>query len=332
MSDQSTVAAPDAPIFIIGPARSGTTLVERILNRHSRIVVPPETGYLYFLDRVGALGEHPASKADLTRILSAYEQENRFAYLGIDSDADRAALLAGATSYEDIFSNLMGQFLLRHEKARWGEKTPIHLRYVAHIRRAFPTAQLVMVVRDGRAAIASQLRHPVWDWDLFSAARRWGKDARFMLAAQRSVDAGHLFVLRFEDLVADPEPVIRDLCRYLGESFEPTMIEPGSAAGPAKPAQPAQPSSDAYYDRPWMQKSTGAIDASRAGAWQDDFRAVEIKLMESIMGSELSELGYPLTHPHAPAWPLYYGLGKLRNTFRRLRNAARRLLRQSPGG
>jgi Sulfotransferase family len=285
-------------------------------------VIPPETGYFWFLDVAGFLNQEDLSAEQLPAVLDRYEQDTRFPYLGIGPEV-KPALLQDANNVGDVFSNLMTHFLVEHKKQRWGEKTPGHLRYVDHIRRYFPDARFILVVRDGRAVIASQLKHPVWGWDLLTAARRWSRDARAMLGVMQQVDTEHLFILRFESLLKDPKRMVRDVCEFLGESFEPAMLSPSEQAA-------SNAVTDAeYYDRPWMKKSTRAIDDSRANAWRSEYSAVRLKLVESVAGRELTRLGYDSLNPAAPSWPLLYLSLHLKSMPRRVRNLLNRAERRT---
>ncbi len=292
--------------------------MERILNRNPRIVIPPETGFFRFLDMLGLLNVDSPSREELLNVVRAYEREKRFPYLGLDEAEAESELLKNASSYADIFVNLMERFRRTEGKERWGEKTPSHLLYVDSIRECFPNALFILVVRDGRAVIASQLKHPVWNWDLLQATRRWSRDAKVMMRIMARLNKDRLFVVRFEELVQDPEKVTRAMCKFLGEEFDQEMIRP------SRSSTETQSQKDQYYGRSWMQKSRGAIDNTRANDWHKEYSAPELKLVEKMIGSELKKLGYALENPAAPAWPILYLYQEVKTIPKRIWNRLHR--------
>jgi len=300
-----------APFFIIGSVRSGTTLVERILNRHSRLFVPAETFYFTLLDRLGALRGDAGPGPGLQQVVRRYREERAFGFLDLPPASGEAILLDRARSYRDILVNLMGFLSRRAGKPRWGEKTPNNLRYTRYIRDYFPDARFVLVVRDGRASVLSRLKHPNWRRNLLACARHWADDAAVMLRLIDELDAATLHVLRFEDLLREPERTIREMCVFLDEPYEEAMI---------KPRQEQSQRGRDYYGQPWMTKSTGLIDPARATQWQQEYSARRLRLVEAIAGAQLKALGYPLRRPRAPGWQLLYLWEQYRDVVRKLAN------------
>lgn len=97
--------------------------------------------------------------------------------------------------------------LVRKWAKRWSapsvlaEKTPIHVRYCEKIREIFPNARIVGICRDPRDVVASlYLRY---SQDLDKAIRRWNKDNKALAASL--TDGLVNYVIRYEDLVTDPE-------------------------------------------------------------------------------------------------------------------------------
>ena len=300
-----------APFFVIGSVRSGTTLVERILNRHTRLFMPAETFYFTFLDRLGVLGSEGEPEIELNRVVQLYRRERAFCFLDIPPGREEEILLEGARSYRDILFNLMTFLSGRAEKPRWGEKTPNNLRYVRYIRQYFPDARFILVVRDGRASLLSRLKHPNWRRNLLGCARHWANDASVMLSLINELDDSTLHVLRYEELLEDPKQVVHDTCAFLGEAYEEAMIEPQQADGDQ---------SRDYYKQPWMKKSTTVIDPTRATQWEQEYTPRQLRLVEVVAGEQLKALGYPLKCPAAPGWQLLYLSEQFQDVARKFSN------------
>ena len=288
-------AAGGAPrlFFIVGPARSGSTLLERLLNGHSRIFIPPETEFFILLKQRGLLEGTFATAA--ARAFLAYYLDSRPARLlgiaGVPGMADR--LLRDAQSWQQVFLNLLEITAEGDPRPLRGEKTPHHLRCADYLLAAFPGARFIAMIRDGRAVVRSRLHHPRWEHNLLDGARRWAGDARRIDALLRGPHRHRVLLLRYERLVAQPHAELQRVCTFLGESFEPAMLA-GSASVP--------PRFEAYYRQPWMARSTSTIDPSRVHAWQADLTPAALALVEREAGPELERFGYPRLAPPGAPW------------------------------
>ena len=89
--------------------------------------------------------------------------------------------------------------------------------------------------------------------------------------------AGDVFVLSYESLVATPEEKVEELCRFLGLSFDSTML--------------AVDSRNTSYARSNDRIETG-IKTDSLERWRQELDATEIWLVERICGPQMHRLGY----------------------------------------
>jgi hypothetical protein len=140
-------------------------------------------------------------------------------------------------------------------------------------------------VRDGRDVVAS-LRGQRWfHRNTATAISMWTQAVDYSATAARVFPPGSVHALRYEDLVADPEPPLRALCAFLGESFDPVMTAAHEFAEEAVPAN----------RRHWHSMTAKEVTASRVGVWGERLSADEITLCETVMASRLRARGYELT-------------------------------------
>ncbi len=272
------------PFFIIGSPRSGTTLLERMLNRNSKIFVPPETAFFFRLYAKG-YSDKVFSLKVAEKFLDHYLESRPAQLLGLSVSEHKQRLLQSADSFSGIFRNLMSVLSEGHNSKLVGEKTPHHLKCIDYILSSYPKAPVIAMVRDGRAVISSRVRHPNWSNSLLTAAWRWREDA---IALQRLINSDkseQILVVRYENLVSDPNAEIEAICKHLGVEFEPAMTAVNHNENAAF---------QKYYEQDWMSKSTRDIDQSRINAWREDFTKREISFIENEIASELSGLGYDL--------------------------------------
>ena len=141
-------------IVIGGAARSGTTLLRSMLGRHPMIAAGAET--TVFLRRISA----PAEIGQR---------------LGWDA-AEIARWQRNSRSQAEFIERIQRAVQERSGKTCWAEKTPANVQRFGYVRRHFPRARLVHIVRDGRDAVCSlrRTRSPSWTMHRTTASARRG--------------------------------------------------------------------------------------------------------------------------------------------------------------
>jgi hypothetical protein len=187
---------------MIGPMGSGTTLLRLILDSHERIAVPQETGFMR------AYNAHRF----IPFKWSGRNWARRMGWSHEELDAELAAF------YDRIFMRHVQQ----SGKQRWGEKTPLHTWHIDDMARLFPDAVFVGIVRHPGGSIGSNLGR--WKRqtprEAISHYRRYTRE----LIRQAARHQERFVVLRYEELVLQPEPVLRELLDWLGEPWSPQVL------------------------------------------------------------------------------------------------------------
>ncbi|MFR0351848.1 sulfotransferase family protein [Streptomyces sediminimaris] len=318
--------APARPVFVLGCPRSGTTLLQLMLHAHPRIALPPETRFVLpaYEDRLrfGDLRER-GNRARLAAWITG-RKETRFDELGLDARRIAARIEHGPPTLGSALGIALKSYAERHGKACWGDKRPAYALHVEEIRRLFPTARFVHLVRDGRDCVASLLGMPWWHRGFDEAVATWAQVMDVTRRHARGLGPDSWHELRYEDLLADPEPRLRALCAYLGEEYAPGMTEPRRVAGAAVPAR-----------KTWHRRTRGALDVSRAGSWRQRLTPDQIRLCETVLAGRLTAHGYELDGAVRadPADVLRYRrVSALRRAARTKRRALDRLTRlREPG-
>lgn len=283
----------DRPVFVVGCPRSGTTMLQLMLHAHPRIAIPPETRFLLaaYGDRrsYGDLGE-PANRRRLAEWI--VDGKTAFGDLGLDPDAVIEEITAGPPTLGSALGIVFRAYARRFDKPRWGDKRPAYLNNLGPLLRLFPDAQIVNIVRDGRDCVASLGETP-WQQgkDVCHAISDWARAMDSSARARRSLPAGSYHEVRYERLVADPEPELREICRFLGEEYDPAMAEPARVADVAVPSR-----------KSWHRLTHEPVTTQRVGSWRERLAPWQITLCEAKLGGHLRELGYPLSDAGSPWW------------------------------
>ena len=285
-----------SPFFIMATPRSGTTLLERLLNRHSQIFIPPETVFFYKLKQQGLLyKEFDLSEAKV--FLQKYINSKAVKLLNLPEENILEVMLNNADSYKVIFENLMNILMGSLNKKYWGEKTPHHLHCIDRILEFYTDAKIIIVVRDGRSVVKSHIRQPNWSNSLIYSSKYWANDA---IKIRSILDSGkkNILLVSYEDLVLNTEQELKNVCDFIGVSYISSILENNRNDN----SQFSE-----YYNQEWMSKSVSNIDATRVDSWKNEYKKDELSLVESIMQEELKLFSYSLETNCLPMWkPLWF--------------------------
>jgi len=298
-------------IFIVGVSRSGTTLVRHVLNSHSQLAIAPESHYLgHQFPGAGVEAvlrqrfpnrATPAEASALVDFLydGGLERATRWRSPSrlwqwvkrrLPADELRERFLASDRSERALFSAILAAYAGRKGKPISGEKTPAHLYHVDTLLSWFPNGRVVHMMRDPRAIFVSDLRRRRRSPGAvpYQALARipgaldvlllgqvtlaWSRAARCARANQRRYpDRFH--VVRFEDLVADPEATIRQLAQFVGVDYEAMMLDQEVVSQGARSGDPG-------FDRDAADRWRTAIPH-----WADTW-------FRTALGTDLRRMGY----------------------------------------
>jgi hypothetical protein len=223
---RSVKPSDEAPIFVVGAQRSGTTLVRLILTSHPSIAIPPEGDFL--LDLAGHFERAALASPDGTSFVDQFFEIPKCAEWGLDRRelARRIEQVRPAT-YADLAAipyQLYGEMAFGAGKPRWGDKNPYYVLYLDQLLSIYPRARVVVVVRDPRDVTASVLPLHFGPTTAADAVLDWLFAARAANAA-RSRWGNSVRQVRYEDVATRTEEEALDLCDHVGETFDASMLE-----------------------------------------------------------------------------------------------------------
>ncbi|MDQ4024665.1 MAG: sulfotransferase, partial [Actinomycetota bacterium] len=210
--------------MIVGTPRSGTTLVQRLACEIPGVAVPPETHFLYFF--AADLYRRRRFPLDATAIRDEIELYLELDYsrdLEVDPAAITEELGGECRSILELFAALVRH--LAGPAEVYGEKTPAHVVWWDKLAAAAPWMKFVAVVRHPAAVVASWVEawpHESW----VAAAERWRLDQERIAVMARTLGPRRALVLRFEDVVAEPDGARASIARLLGRDVPPVPAAP----------------------------------------------------------------------------------------------------------
>lgn len=272
----------DAPVFVAGIERTGTSLMYALLTSHSQIAMTRRTNFWrHFVDQYGDLSDDE----NLDRCLADMRQYKRLVALDVDFDEMRTEFVAGADAdrtYHRLYALMERQVASRAGKPRWGDKSLNTERYTDALLEAYPRAKILHMIRDPRDRLASVVTR--WGSRRSAIAvgtASWTWSAGLALA-NSAAHPDSCRIVRYETLVSDPEREIREICEFIGEEYEPTML---TMAG-----------SGLFRDRgsnsSYGARAVGEITTTSLRRYRQVFSPREIALIQDPARDAMAALGY----------------------------------------
>ncbi len=247
---------PEA-IFIVGAARSGTTLMRNILERSPRIALARENHYLghlresegarFYFRRLGALEADETVRRIVEMVYSGeFQRRSRMREVSIfwrwlaenvPQSEMESRLLAAERTERGVFAAFMRAYADQQGRPVMGEKTPAHVAYVDTLLEWFPDGRVVHMLRDPRGVFVSDLRRrrqklrKPYSWlarvpgalslvILLQSIWVWRGAVKRHFSYERR-HPGRYTLVRFEDVVTRPDETLGALFAFLGVEAPP---------------------------------------------------------------------------------------------------------------
>jgi Sulfotransferase family len=299
---------PEA-IFVVGVARSGTTLMRNLLERSERIALARENHFLghifgfsgvrHYLRSAGNLESDDTIRHIVDMIYTgdarrlARWREVSIYWHWLVANVPRAEmerrLLAAERSERGLMAAFMRVYADKLGRPVMGEKTPAHLAYVDTLLEWFPQARVVHMIRDPRAVYVSDLRRRrrkprrPYSWldripgllpalMLLQTTMIWRDAASRHLRYLRRYPERYTLV-RFEDVVQAPEEVLPRLFEFLDVAL------------------PADPTDVRVYAYGFNAGEHG-IDKGAVDRWRGQIGRVGSRFLGLTLGRSMRRLGY----------------------------------------
>lgn len=326
------------PLFVTSTARSGADLISMMLSANPQVMValdpylelfrslrntfvehyaPPEAREAF--DASAPVQDYYFSEHGLTLMDAIqrgdldlpFDQSTWDAFLergvrrcSLDS-ADIAPHFAGirGRTYREMFENGLAVIAKARSLGdrRWiGFKDSWTIEFLRPLAVAFPEARFVVIRRDPRATINSNLggvtSDPLGVAHALSYLRHWRKYVAFAVHYQQDpLFANRLFVITHEEVLRAPETKARELCRFLEVDYDPRMIDTNTYFD--------YPSGGTWKGNSTFESVTSGISPHRAERWRKKLEPRVVKMIEFLCGADIRLIGdAPLVYGD-DGWP-----------------------------
>jgi hypothetical protein len=266
--------------FVLGKERSGTTLLQLMLNAHENIIAPPESRFiilLYF--RYGKTKQW--TEKIISHLCEDLFQEGLFRdFWGIDNKE----LLSTLLSVKELLNfPLVCKVIFRLSSPNKNEvhifidKNPLYYYFLPELNKLFPDAKYIHIVRDYRANLVSHRRVFTVKKGI-DIAYRWMK-VNMLVEEAKSRTPQNFFTLTYENLVSNPLQNMESVCKFLHLPFDQNMAQnhqSGMFSGFNRNTE--------ERFRKVHQNVFNPIDPALINAWKEKIPPEELMNVEAVAG------------------------------------------------
>lgn len=277
--------------FIIGIERSGTSLLNRILNNHPLIHCLPEANFFVFF-----LHKYKNKKTFLESDIDLIFEQIHYYYLsnpwvgwefdikGVKEEIIKTIKNKNITYVElckTIYSNFKVTNLNKDNALYLIDKNPSYTIYTDKIKKALPTAKFIYLVRDYRGNVLSKKQvADIKFGNIAFNATRWKLLNKLALKFYKK-NQSQALMLKYEDLVADPKSYIERITALLnidiGLDLTENKVKFDTDPSPFNLAEQNKEKFKKKYT-----KLNQDINTERTEAWKNQLTLEEIKVCDAI--------------------------------------------------
>jgi hypothetical protein len=278
------------PVFICGHPKAGTSLVTALLDGHPNILVYPEET-LFFRRFLPAIqGKNFDEKIDLARklLIQMFEwnQENPPEHQQNFPDRDYSHI-----PFDDVYQHLVDALPNQHLQAAdflnaailafgkasnslapnrqfWVEKSPYNEFYTDKIFSWWPKTKCIHIIRDPRDNFISyERKHPEWTAKVFTT--NWMRSSRAGIENLNKFGKERYYILRFEDLLTDPEKTTMEIAEFLQISWDNALLEPTRVG-------------DGWQGNSMFAEKYQSISTAPIGRWKELIDPYDLEIIQII--------------------------------------------------
>lgn len=272
------------PIFLFGMERSGTTLLAMMVGAHPAIAVPLSTTGMWF-DFFGSISaEYNNIDTDkgLRRLIQDVSINERIRLWEVKLDVGRIIDQSGLSDFGSVVRAFHQEYAQQVGKTLWANSDIATLDKMHIANTWFEDARFVHLVRDGRDVALSHQTMPFGAGNILECAQAWRFRVEKNLRMGAMVGSERYYLVRYEDLVLQPDKTLRGLCEFLAVPYAKEMLEYARTVDKRVPA-----------DRMWLWPALKKPpQKSKVRQWQRKFTSAQRMVFEDVAGPLLQELGY----------------------------------------
>lgn len=224
------------PIFVVGSARSGTTMIAKLLSSSKYFYEYRAETLLMTVcrKRYGDIFNSLEKRQDFLRDWFRSRQFSRSNLTKLEFKN----ILEESVDYSDLLINFLSEMARKSQKEYIVDSTPANLSFINEILESCPVAKFILIVRDGRDVSLSQEKLG-WIAPPILYRSRADKLNYAMLAWKLTnkysfyEDNSNVLVIKYEDFLAEPSQELETIAKFIG--CNASCFDLGSVHNPIQP-------------------------------------------------------------------------------------------------
>lgn len=222
--------------FIIGNPRSGTTLLRLMLNKHEKMSVPPEAGFLAWL--YDAYQNFTFKKDKVDHFIEALKNTTKIEHWNLDFDALKNFIEsekpANFPKLMDCIYVYYSKYNLSKDVDIYGDKNNFYLHEIDLLAELYQDVKFIHIIRDGRSVAVSykDLKKksmtseyaPDLPDDIETISKEWTNNIEMINTSFDKLNSDQCHTIRFEDLISKPKESLHDICDFLDIKYDEEML------------------------------------------------------------------------------------------------------------
>jgi len=246
-----------------------------MLNAHPDITMPPE---FHFVSQY--IANHPHE--DFSETMARLSSDRRFARLNLTTEEITKRFLEGNLSFSlaKLYEVILRLYSSKKGVRIIGDKAPKNIEYLPVLKRIFPEASVIHLIRDPRDVYLSRTKAK------WSSSRY---DLLQFLAYRSQLDQGrrigpqlfaeHYQEILYEKLLHQPSIELESVCRLLGVSFDDSMLNFSDSAKEL-----------VFSDElTWKKEALGPLLTQNMNKWRKELPVSQILRIEAACAPVFEE-------------------------------------------
>lgn len=271
--------------FLMCSERSGSNLIVKLLNGHSKIcgpstkhIINPVARNLFRYEDISNEDNWKSLLIDINNLMSV-----EFSVWEKSFSLDELQELAPRGEISLLIKNIFLEEAKANGKQHVFIKENQAYEFLPFLLINFPDAKYIYQVRDPRDMALSWKKNTAHSGGVVKAARQWQKDQQNSLKNYNELrKIGKAHFLKYEDLIENPKSATSDICDFLGFSYEDSILEFYKDDMTQK---------NASMEKAWNNLSKAVLKDNKK-KYVDELSPKEIMAIEKICYFEMNHLGY----------------------------------------
>ena len=273
------------PVFIVGVGRSGTSLLQSMLDAHPKITFLPETHF--YRNYVSAKKKRATlEQAGVENFVSLLEADQDFKRVNIEPKKLLENYLSAKEEFnlEEVYRTMLEQYLENYPETHLvGDKDPRNIDYLESLYQSFSDAKILHIVRDPRDVLSSRMKaawskhRPVWQHVLLyeTQLKRGRKMGKKLFGA-------NYLEFRYEDLITYPEITLQKIAAHIELEYDENMLQFSKSA-------------ERLVDKremSWKKETLGPLLKTNKDKWKESLKPWQINMTEQVCTTAFKDFDY----------------------------------------